>query len=219
MLAGTIRGQIGPQNLPRQTRATLAWMGGQAPESATIHFPLKAEMKVRPRNPRKPVFDFRAHFCHSAPMETHAFGFRLPAQRPEGQKRFPISRLLGVALMLAVVSGTAGNAVADPKRFVLTPLAFLGTDSRGEPFFDVFESNVINNRGDVLFGSSLPRRAAGPFSRPRSFCCVGESRLRSRGPATTRRGAAPSCLRGFFPHQPQRQGRCGLRLSARSVSH
>ena len=41
-----------------------------------------------PRNPKKPVFDFRAHFCHSAPMETHAFGFRLRANAPEG--RFPI---------------------------------------------------------------------------------------------------------------------------------
>ena len=37
------------------------------------------------------MFDFLAHFCHSAPMETHAFGFRLPANAPEGQKRFPIS--------------------------------------------------------------------------------------------------------------------------------
>ena len=25
------------------------------------------------------LFDFRAHFCHSAPMETQAFGFRLRA--------------------------------------------------------------------------------------------------------------------------------------------
>jgi uncharacterized membrane protein YphA (DoxX/SURF4 family) len=40
-----------------------------------------------------PLFDFRAHFFHSAPMETHAFGFRLRANAPEGQKRFPISRL------------------------------------------------------------------------------------------------------------------------------
>ena len=44
-----------------------------------------------PRNPKRPVFDFRAHFCHSAPMETHAFGFTLRANAPEGQKRFPIS--------------------------------------------------------------------------------------------------------------------------------
>ena len=27
--------------------------------------------------PPAPVFDFRAHFSHSAPMETHAFGFTL----------------------------------------------------------------------------------------------------------------------------------------------
>ena len=45
----------------------------------------------RAPKPEKPVFDFRAHFCHSAPMETHAFGFRLPANAPDGQKRFPIS--------------------------------------------------------------------------------------------------------------------------------
>ena len=42
-------------------------------------------------NPKKPVLDFRAQFYHSAPMETHAFGFSLRANAPEGQKRFPIS--------------------------------------------------------------------------------------------------------------------------------
>ena len=47
---------------------------------------------LRPSLRDKTVFDFRAHFCHSAPMETHAFGFRLRANAPEGQKRFPISR-------------------------------------------------------------------------------------------------------------------------------
>ena len=131
-------------------------------------------------------------------METHAFGFRLLANAPEGQKRFPISRLLGVALMLAVVSGTAGNAVADRKDFVLTPLAFLGEESTPgeEPFSGVFESNVINNRGDVLFGSSFPQEAGAPakdpFFRLRSFCCARESRLRSRGPASRLRGAVTS---------------------------
>jgi hypothetical protein len=35
-------------------------------------------------------------FCHSAPMETHAFGFRL-ANAPEGQKRFPIVHRLRAA--------------------------------------------------------------------------------------------------------------------------
>ena len=41
-----------------------------------------------PRNPKKPAFVFPAHFCHSAPMETHAFGFTLRANAPEGQKHF-----------------------------------------------------------------------------------------------------------------------------------
>ena len=35
-----------------------------------------------------PVFDFRAHFCHSAPVETHAFGFRLRANAPEAKSDF-----------------------------------------------------------------------------------------------------------------------------------
>lgn len=38
------------------------------------------------------MLDLRAHFSHSALMETDAFGFRLPANAPDGQKRFPISR-------------------------------------------------------------------------------------------------------------------------------
>jgi hypothetical protein len=38
------------------------------------------------------VFEFRAHFLSlCAPMERHAFGFRLPANTPEDQKRFPMS--------------------------------------------------------------------------------------------------------------------------------
>ena len=36
----------------------------------------------------KPVFDFRAHFCHSAPMETHAFGFRLRSNAREAKSDF-----------------------------------------------------------------------------------------------------------------------------------
>jgi hypothetical protein len=44
------------------------------------------------------LFDFPAHFCHSASRETHAFGFRLPANARRAKsdfllsfKRFPIS--------------------------------------------------------------------------------------------------------------------------------
>jgi hypothetical protein len=56
----------------------------------------KAEGKPLPK-PRDLVAalrrwsDLRAQFCHCAPMETHAFGFRLRANAPEGQKRFRIS--------------------------------------------------------------------------------------------------------------------------------
>ena len=36
------------------------------------------------------VFDFRAHFDHSAPIEAAVFGFRLPANASEGKKGFLI---------------------------------------------------------------------------------------------------------------------------------
>ena len=45
------------------------------------------------------------------------------------------------------------DAWAGPKGYVFTPLAFLGDPTPGgDTYLDVFESNVINNRGDVLFG-------------------------------------------------------------------
>ena len=59
----------------------------------------QADLKSIARTPtqRPPalrrVFDFRAHFCHSPPMETDAFSFRLPANPPDCEKPFPISRL------------------------------------------------------------------------------------------------------------------------------
>ena len=67
---------------------------GHRSGSASHTFLINSRHFLRPPALRrqKPVFDFRAHFCHSAPMETHAFGFRLRANAPEGQKRFPISR-------------------------------------------------------------------------------------------------------------------------------
>jgi hypothetical protein len=37
-----------------------------------------------PRSPPAAVFDLRAHFCHSAPMETSAFRFKPRANAPEG---------------------------------------------------------------------------------------------------------------------------------------
>jgi hypothetical protein len=59
-----------------------------------------------------PPVDFRAHFCHStpAPMETHAFGFRLRANAPEGQKRFPISDFLSVISYQSIFRGASSTS-------------------------------------------------------------------------------------------------------------
>ena len=42
--------------------------------------------------PAAPCLTFGPTFVTLRPWETHAFGFRLRANAPEGQKRFPISR-------------------------------------------------------------------------------------------------------------------------------
>jgi hypothetical protein len=52
---------------------------------------LRGIPKERGTGYRRPVFDFRVHFCHSASMETHAFGFRLRPTPRRTEKRFPIS--------------------------------------------------------------------------------------------------------------------------------
>ena len=55
-----------------------------------------------PGNPKKPVFDFRAHFCHSAPVGTHAFGFTLPAQHPTRRARSDFLSVQGIKTMNAL---------------------------------------------------------------------------------------------------------------------
>ena len=60
--------------------------------SDTIHrLPHGTKQKPRRGEPPAAAFlgDFQAHFCHPAPMEPQAFGFRLRANAPEGQKQFP----------------------------------------------------------------------------------------------------------------------------------
>jgi hypothetical protein len=64
--------------------------------------------------------------------------------------------VVGVGLLVAVVGGRSPEVLADPKGYELTPLAFLGASAPGGGvFLDTFESNIINNRGDVLFGSNV----------------------------------------------------------------
>ena len=50
-------------------------------------------------------FDFRAHFCHSAPMETHAFGLRLRAKRPGGPNAISYQSTGNLKVRLILRSG------------------------------------------------------------------------------------------------------------------
>ena len=75
-------------------------------------------------SPPAPVFDFRAHSCHSAPMETHAFGFRLRANAPEGQKRFPISTCFRLAFKMRAHKFLKQAARPSPANCVFIHLHF-----------------------------------------------------------------------------------------------
>ena len=125
------------------------------------------------RNPKKPVFDFRAHFCHSAPMETHAFGFRLRANAPEGQKRFPIS--WGAMPQPFLVHDVA---VAGPATHALVigvgdyPHLNGGSEKRTEQHdgMEQLTSPPISARlfaSWLMSGSSVTRQSRWPVSR----CC------------------------------------------------
>jgi hypothetical protein len=85
-------------------------------------------------------------------MSRHTFWQRLVA-------------VLGVALLVAVVGSRSLDVFADPKGYEFTPLVFLGdpTPEEGDTFLAVFESNRINNRGDVLFGTEVPRKVPTEF--------------------------------------------------------
>lgn len=70
-----------------------------------------------------------------------------------------------LALIVLTSLGVTGSVsrlevLAHSDGFVLAPIAFLGDPAPGGgTFLDVFESNVINNRGDVLFGSNVTANA------------------------------------------------------------
>jgi hypothetical protein len=64
--------------------------------------------------------------------------------------------VVGVVLLMAVVGSKSPDVLADPKGYVFTPLAFLGTPTPGgDTFTNDFESSFINSRGDVLFGADV----------------------------------------------------------------
>jgi hypothetical protein len=74
--------------------------------------------------------------------------------------------VVGIALLVAVLRSTSLPVVsADQKGYVFTPLAFLGTPTpqEGDTFLAVFESNRVNDRGDVLFGTEVPREVPTEF--------------------------------------------------------
>jgi hypothetical protein len=87
-------------------------------------------------------------------MSRHTFWQRLVA-------------VLGVALLVAVGGQQVARCLGRPEGYVFTPLVFLGDPAPGGGvFLDLFESNVINNRGDVLFGSNV---APGDFPKQGLF--------------------------------------------------
>ena len=94
---------------------------------------------------------------------------------------------IGVFAIFALCGtiGTTGQHVsAQADGFAFAPVAFLGDPAPGGgAFLDVFESNFINNRGDVLFGSNVTaNEEQGIFLLPKRVKTIGEI-ARVGGPA------------------------------------
>ena len=86
---------------------------------------------------------------------------------------------IGFAAVFALCGaiGTTGHDVsAQADGFAFAPVAFLGDPAPGGgAFLDVFESNLINNRGDVLFGSNVTaNEEQGLFFLPRRVNTIAE---------------------------------------------
>jgi hypothetical protein len=73
------------------TTPNRSWRSPPPETSGSAQVRLSHPLFSGPQPSGDSLLDFRAHFFHSAPRETYASGFRLPANAPQGQKRFPIS--------------------------------------------------------------------------------------------------------------------------------
>jgi hypothetical protein len=91
---------------------------------------------------------------------------------------YPRAVLILIAVTLSGSVGTARryDASAHPEDYAFAPVAFLGDAAPGGgTFLDVFESNFINNRGDVLFGSNVTaNEEQGVFLLPRGGNTMAE---------------------------------------------
>jgi hypothetical protein len=88
-------------------------------------------------------------------------------------------RRIGFAVVFALcgaIGTTRHDVSAQADGFAFASVAFLGDPAPGGGvFLDVFESNFINNRGDVLFGSNVTaNEEQGIFLRPRRVNTIEE---------------------------------------------
>ena len=72
--------------MPKKTAVPSAWRISAPAPLASLLLLFKGPTPLAAT-----LFDSRTQSCQSGPLEPHAFGFRLGANGPEGEKRFPIS--------------------------------------------------------------------------------------------------------------------------------
>ena len=85
-------------------------------------------LRARPTNPKSPCLTSGPTFVTLRPWNTHTFGFRLPANAPEGQKRFPIS-LSDVNFYDALVARIPLGRIAEPEDVWYAVLFFVSSGS------------------------------------------------------------------------------------------
>jgi hypothetical protein len=98
--------------------------------------------------------------------------------------------IVGVALLVIVVGSGSSDVLAGPQGYEFTSLVFLGEPAPGGGvFLESFESNVINNRADILFGSNIA---------PGDFPPAGLFLLRKGDIAEIARAGQPAPGRGDY---------------------
>ena len=78
------------------TTPNRSWRSPPSEKSGSARVHPSHSLVQRPPALRQPAFDFWAPFCHSAPMEAHAFGFRLRANSTflSAGNSLPVTRIL-----------------------------------------------------------------------------------------------------------------------------
>ena len=137
---------------------------------------------AQPQALRQPVFDFRAHFCHSAPFKTHAFDLMFRAN-------------IGVEPSLGQTSGKPADRHGTSARWLRSHGRFNGW----------FRAFTIRRSDDWIFAGTGLKRGVKFGSADTIVGCEGDGcqiEWREGAPYATGKDSTPANLMRFSPPLP-----------------